>query len=109
MNGSKPAPERIVTLYGREANPWHRWCVRCGTIRRRVFGGIPLYLPDDAPETADAYLNGVEYPVRKVDLTDTLVANNAPGPLIDRLMSLGVDSFDSREDVLDRLSHPAKL
>ena len=77
-------------------------------MRRVSFGGTPVSMPNAEPENADAYLHGVEYPVSKVDLTDTLVANNAPGTVIDRLMSLGVDSFDSREDVLDRLAHPAK-
>ncbi len=55
--------------------------------------------PNDAPR----YLEGVEYPASKEDLSTAAEENGAPEELLQRIGTLGRPSFDSADEVVAEL------
>ncbi len=60
------------------------------------------------PDDARRYFEGVDYPASKADLLAAAQANNAPEPLIARLLDLPEGSeFSGPEEAADALRGPA--
>ncbi len=55
--------------------------------------------PNDAPR----YLEGVEYPASKEDLSTAAEKNGAPEELVERIGTLGRPTFESADEVVAEL------
>ena len=58
---------------------------------------------DFNPENAQQYLEGVEYPASKEEVTSAVESNGAPGELVERIQALGTPEFSSAEEVVSEL------
>jgi len=58
---------------------------------------------DVNPDEATHYLEGVDYPASKEDLTSAAEDNGAPEELIERLRTLGRPSFSGPDEVVAEL------
>jgi hypothetical protein len=55
------------------------------------------------PDDAQQYLEGVEYPASKEDVTSAAESNGAPTELVERLQALSTPEFSSAEEVISEL------
>ena len=58
---------------------------------------------DFDPNEAPQYLEGVEYPASKEDLSTAAEQNGAPEELVERIGTLGRPSFESVDEVVTEL------
>ena len=55
------------------------------------------------PDDARQYLEGVEYPASKEDVTSAAESNGAPTELVERLQALSTPEFSSAEEVVSEM------
>jgi hypothetical protein len=55
------------------------------------------------PDEVARYLDGVDYPASKEDLTSAAEDNGAPEDLLERLRTLGRTSFSDLDEVVEEL------
>jgi hypothetical protein len=58
---------------------------------------------DINPDEATRYLEGVDYPASKEDLTAAAEGNGAPEELLERIRTLGRPSFSDQDEVVAEL------
>ena len=58
---------------------------------------------DINPDEVTRYLDGVDYPASKEDLTSAAEDNGAPEDLLERLRTLGRTSFSDLDEVVEEL------
>jgi hypothetical protein len=58
---------------------------------------------DINPDEVTGYLEGVDYPASKEDLTSAAEGNGAPEELLERLRTLGRPSFSDPDEVVAEL------
>jgi hypothetical protein len=58
---------------------------------------------DFNPDNAQQYLESVEYPARKEEVTSAAESNGAPGELVERIQALSTPEFSSAEEVVSEL------
>ena len=58
---------------------------------------------DINPDEVSRYLDGVDYPASKEDLTSAAEDNGAPKDLLERLRTLGRTSFSDLDEVVEEL------
>jgi hypothetical protein len=58
---------------------------------------------DINPDEVTRYLDGVDYPASKEDLTSAAEDNGAPKDLLERLRTLGRTSFSDLDEVVEEL------
>jgi hypothetical protein len=58
---------------------------------------------DFNPDDARQYLEGVEYPTSKEEVTSSAESNGAPGELVERIQALSTPEFSSADEVISEL------
>ena len=55
--------------------------------------------------SAQEYLNGVQFPIKKDDLADQLQQKGAPEQMVERIRSADLSKFENAQDVLSKAMH----
>ena len=58
---------------------------------------------DFDPDEAQQYLEGVDYPASKDEVTSTAEGNGAPQEMVERIRALSTPEFSGPEDVMEGL------
>jgi len=55
--------------------------------------------------SAQEYLNGVRFPIKKDDLCDQLQQKGAPDQLVEQVRSANLNRFENAQEVLSKAMH----